>query len=111
MCLFLHAVCLSVGQQDDTCVLHIIHLFTGQQDDARVSLFLHTVCLFTGQQDDARMCLSLGLTAVRLGAVCANYTECVELLKRSDSEGKQTVCGARVRDKMTGECTEYNVLT
>ena len=51
-----------------------------------------------GQQDDARMCLAIALTAARLGATVANYTEVRKLTKTSDG----IVAGARVKDVMTG---------
>ena len=54
--------------------------------------------LITGQHDDARMCLALAVTAVKLGAAVANYTEVTELIKTSDS----IVAGAKVKDRITG---------
>ena len=54
--------------------------------------------LITGQHDDARMCLALAVTAAKLGAAVANYTEVTELIKTSDS----IVAGARVKDRITG---------
>jgi len=44
------------------------------------------------------MCLAIALTAARLGAAVANYTEVTELTKTSDG----IVAGARVKDAMTG---------
>lgn len=50
------------------------------------------------------MNLAIALTAARHGAAIANYTEVVHLLKKADPEtGKETVCGARCRDLVTGE--------
>lgn len=50
------------------------------------------------------MNLAIGLTAARYGAVVANYTEVVHLLKTRDPQtGKEKVCGARCRDVITGE--------
>jgi len=54
--------------------------------------------LITGQHDDARMCLALAVTAAKLGAAVANYTEVTELIKTSDS----IVAGAKVKDRVTG---------
>lgn len=50
------------------------------------------------------MNLAIGLTAARYGAVVANYTEVVRLLKTTDPlTGRQKVCGARCRDAISGE--------
>ena len=46
------------------------------------------------------------MTAVAHGAVVQNHTEAVFLLKQSDSMEKMRVCGALVRDNMTGEVFE-----
>ena len=46
------------------------------------------------------MCLALALTAAKLGAAVANYTEVIELTKTSDG----IVAGAKVKDGMTGKC-------
>ncbi|CAO3568070.1 unnamed protein product [Mortierella alpina] len=54
---------------------------------------------YDGQHNDSRMNVALGLTAVQYGAVIANHCEVVELLK---DENKR-LCGARVRDSMTGK--------
>ncbi|XP_067934879.1 glycerol-3-phosphate dehydrogenase, mitochondrial-like isoform X2 [Watersipora subatra] len=61
---------------------------------------------YDGQHEDARMCLSLTMTAVRLGAHALNYTEVISLLHKDDGD-KRVVCGARVRDKVSGE--EYDI--
>ncbi|KAL8565474.1 glycerol-3-phosphate dehydrogenase [Nucella lapillus] len=58
---------------------------------------------YDGQHDDARMNVALAITAVRYGASVANYTEVIEILKTQDDEGKERVCGARVRDKLSGK--------
>ena len=62
-----------------------------------------SVCFFPGQHDDARMNVALAITAIRYGASVANYTEVVRLLKETDSRGKEVVCGAHVRDRLTGK--------
>ncbi|KAG0203856.1 mitochondrial glycerol-3-phosphate dehydrogenase [Mortierella sp. GBA30] len=54
---------------------------------------------YDGQHNDSRMNVALGLTAVQYGAVIANHCEVVELIK---DENKK-LCGARVRDCMTGK--------
>jgi len=48
--------------------------------------------------DDGRLTLAFALSAIDAGADCANYVEVIELLKSGDR-----VCGARVRDNLTGE--------
>ncbi|KAL8587698.1 glycerol-3-phosphate dehydrogenase [Nucella lapillus] len=58
---------------------------------------------YDGQQDDARMNVALAVTAVRYGASVANYTEVMQLLKTTDEAGKERVCGARVRDRISGK--------
>jgi glycerol-3-phosphate dehydrogenase len=50
------------------------------------------------------MNVSLIMTAVQHGATVANYTEVTALHKKA-ANGK--LCGARVKDKFTGE--EFNV--
>lgn len=59
-------------------------------------------CVFTGQHDDARMCIAIALTAARLGSCVTNHMEVIKLLKNKDSKGKEIVCGAVVKDKLTG---------
>ncbi|XP_071101701.1 glycerol-3-phosphate dehydrogenase, mitochondrial-like isoform X2 [Haliotis cracherodii] len=58
---------------------------------------------YDGQHDDARMNISLAMTAVRMGGALTNHTEVVHLLKTMDGEGKETVCGAHVKDLITGK--------
>jgi len=58
--------------------------------------------LHVGQHDDARMCIAIALTAVRLGANVANYTEVVELNKQTSDDGKLVLSGAKVKDRLTG---------
>lgn len=66
------------------------------------------IVYYDGQHNDARMNLSIALTAARHGTVTANYTEVLQLLKNRDpNTGKQTICGARCRDVITGE--EFDV--
>jgi len=57
-----------------------------------------------GQHNDARMNLAIALTATKQGACIANHTEVIKLLKKVDEHtGKERVCGATVRDNMSGE--------
>ncbi|KAJ3508436.1 hypothetical protein NLJ89_g5753 [Agrocybe chaxingu] len=58
---------------------------------------------YDGQHNDSRMNIALIMTAVKLGAVVANYCEVTQLHK--DGQGKLN--GARVKDNLTGE--EWNV--
>lgn len=60
------------------------------------------LALCLGQHDDARMCLAIALTAARLGASIANHCEVLELIKHKEENGKTTLSGARVRDRLTG---------
>jgi glycerol-3-phosphate dehydrogenase len=48
--------------------------------------------------DDGRLTLAFALSAIDAGADCANYVEVTGLLKSGDR-----VCGARVRDVLSGE--------
>uniref|UniRef100_A0A3P8TT88 Glycerol-3-phosphate dehydrogenase, mitochondrial n=1 Tax=Amphiprion percula TaxID=161767 RepID=A0A3P8TT88_AMPPE len=66
------------------------------------------IVYYDGQHNDARMNLAIALTAARYGAVVANYTEVVHLLKTKDQQtGAEKVCGARCRDVITGQ--EFDV--
>jgi glycerol-3-phosphate dehydrogenase len=58
---------------------------------------------YDGQHNDSRMNIALIMSAVKHGAIVANYCEVTELHK--NSAGKLN--GARVKDNMTGE--EFNV--
>ena len=52
--------------------------------------------------DDARLTLAFALSAVDAGADCANYLEVTDFLRSGER-----LCGARVRDALTGE--EFDV--
>jgi glycerol-3-phosphate dehydrogenase len=80
-----------------------LELFPMLKSDRLVGALVY----YDGQHDDARMCLAIALTAARLGASIANHTEVLELTKGLDSEGKQVVTGARLRDRFT--CKEFTV--
>ena len=56
-----------------------------------------------GQHNDSRMNIALIMTAVKYGAIVANYCEVTRLHK--DANGK--IYGARVKDNLSGE--EMNV--
>ncbi|ESK86944.1 glycerol-3-phosphate dehydrogenase [Moniliophthora roreri MCA 2997] len=58
---------------------------------------------YDGQHNDSRMNIALILTAVKHGAVVANYTEVTQLHK--DKTGQLN--GARLKDNLTGE--EWNI--
>ncbi|KAI9141501.1 FAD dependent oxidoreductase-domain-containing protein [Paraphysoderma sedebokerense] len=59
---------------------------------------------YDGQHNDSRMNVALALTAISHGAAVANHVEVIKLLKK-EVEGKAVpqVCGAVVRDTLTGE--------
>ncbi|KAH8283525.1 hypothetical protein KR018_004947, partial [Drosophila ironensis] len=61
------------------------------------------IVYYDGQQDDARMCLAVALTAARYGATVCNHVEVKELLKKDDGSGKQVLCGAKVKDHISGK--------
>lgn len=61
------------------------------------------IVYYDGQQDDARMCVSVALTAARYGAAVANHVEVKELIKKPDASGKEVLCGAKVRDVLSGK--------
>ncbi|KAK0553510.1 mitochondrial glycerol-3-phosphate dehydrogenase [Tilletia horrida] len=66
------------------------------------------VVYYDGQHNDTRMNVALALTAVHHGAVVANHTEVVALHKKpSETGGPDRVCGARIRDCLTGD--EFDV--
>ncbi|KNC96376.1 glycerol-3-phosphate dehydrogenase [Spizellomyces punctatus DAOM BR117] len=65
---------------------------------------------YDGAHNDARMNVALALTAVAHGAVVANHTEVVKILKKKRTTllgkfnlGEEEICGAIVRDNLTGE--------
>ncbi|XP_022325740.2 glycerol-3-phosphate dehydrogenase, mitochondrial-like isoform X1 [Crassostrea virginica] len=62
---------------------------------------------YDGQHDDARMNIAIAISAARMGGTMTNYTEVVKLHKKKDASGKEVVCGARVKDRQTGE--EFDV--
>lgn len=64
----------------------------------------HFTSFSPGQHNDARMNVSLIMTAVQHGATVVNHTEVVGLHKKA-ANGK--LCGARVKDRFTGE--EFDV--
>ena len=45
----------------------------------------------------------LAMTAIRLGGSLTNHVEVKELLKTTNSNGKEQICGAKVCDRLTGE--------
>ncbi|KAH9810888.1 glycerol-3-phosphate dehydrogenase [Melampsora americana] len=74
------------------------------------------VVYYDGSHNDSRMNMALIMSAVHQGAVVANHMEVVELHKvpeRADVKPKGStqspgvLCGARIKDKVTGE--EFNV--
>ncbi|XP_044165114.1 glycerol-3-phosphate dehydrogenase, mitochondrial-like isoform X2 [Acropora millepora] len=66
------------------------------------------IIYYDGQHNDARMNLAIALTAVRHGASVANHVEVLSLLKKKEGDNEdEVVCGAHVRDVITGE--EFDV--
>ncbi|KAF8965939.1 FAD dependent oxidoreductase-domain-containing protein [Flammula alnicola] len=61
------------------------------------------VVYYDGQHNDARMNIALIMSAVKHGAVVANYCEVTKLLKGEDGK----LNGAKVKDNLTGQ--EFNV--
>ncbi len=49
------------------------------------------------------MNLAIALTAARQGATVCNHVEVLELLKKKDESGKDKLCGAKVKDTITGK--------
>lgn len=49
------------------------------------------------------MNMALVTTAVHSGAVAANYVEAIKIYKREDAAGEPKICGARLRDCLTGD--------
>ena len=51
------------------------------------------------------MNISLIMTAVQHGAIVANHTEVTKIYKSPDASrgGQERICGARLKDNMTGE--------
>ncbi|KAJ9584228.1 hypothetical protein L9F63_021433, partial [Diploptera punctata] len=61
------------------------------------------IVYYDGQMDDARMCLSVALTASRHGATVANHVKVTKLLKDKDASGKLVLCGASLKDEISGK--------
>ena len=55
------------------------------------------------------MCLALALTAARMGATTVNHTVVTQLIKKPDpnNAGKEVICGAKVKDRMTGRLKKW----
>ena len=74
-------------------------------------MMLKLYSYYLGQHDDARMNVALALTAAKEGAHVANHVEVMSLLKEEQTkateegktETKKVVCGARMRDTLTGK--------
>lgn len=61
------------------------------------------IVYYDGQQDDARMNLAIALTAARHGATVCNHVSVTELIKQKDATGKDVLCGAKVKDEISGK--------
>lgn len=76
-----------------------LELFPMLKSDKLVGAIVY----YDGQQDDARMNLAVALTAARQGATVVNHTEVTALLKKPNAEGKEKLCGVKVRDTITNK--------
>jgi len=63
-----------------------------------------SVVYYDGQMNDSRMNVSIALTAAAYGATVTNHIEVVNLLKNQQNK----VCGAKVKDLMTGKEWDVN---
>nr|CAD7585486.1 unnamed protein product [Timema genevievae] len=61
------------------------------------------IVYYDGQMDDARMNLAVALTATRHGATVANHVKVLALHKVKEQDGSEKLCGARVKDELTGK--------
>lgn len=61
------------------------------------------VVYYDGQHNDTRMNVALALTAVHHGAVVANHTSVTALHKKPVAGKPDQICGARLKDELTGE--------
>eukprot|EP00117_Sycon_ciliatum_P038054 scpid85060/ scgid28348/ Glycerol-3-phosphate dehydrogenase, mitochondrial len=61
------------------------------------------IVYYDGLHNDSRMCLAIALSAACEGATVSNYMEVKSLIKERDADGQETVRGANLVDKMTGE--------
>ncbi|CAG2053062.1 unnamed protein product, partial [Timema podura] len=61
------------------------------------------IVYYDGQMDDARMNLAVALTATRHGATVANHVKVLALHKAKEQDGSEKLCGARVKDELTGK--------
>ncbi|XP_064646298.1 glycerol-3-phosphate dehydrogenase, mitochondrial-like isoform X2 [Lineus longissimus] len=76
-----------------------LELFPMLKRDALVGAIVY----YDGQHNDARMNLSIAITAVKMGATICNHTQVIDLIKEKDENGKEVVCGAIVKDRITDE--------
>ncbi|KAK2708708.1 glycerol-3-phosphate dehydrogenase, mitochondrial-like [Artemia franciscana] len=61
------------------------------------------IVYYDGQHNDARMNISIAMTAARLGATVANHCRVIKLHKQPNEEGEEILCGALVRDEISGK--------
>nr|CAD7569372.1 unnamed protein product [Timema californicum] len=61
------------------------------------------IVYYDGQMDDARMNLAVAMTATRHGATVANHVKVLALHKVKEQDGSERLCGARVKDELTGK--------
>ncbi|KAJ8321071.1 hypothetical protein KUTeg_002658 [Tegillarca granosa] len=56
---------------------------------------------YDGQHDDARMNIAMAISTARMGGSIGNYLEVMRIHKSKNSEGKEVVCGATIKDRLT----------
>jgi glycerol-3-phosphate dehydrogenase len=68
------------------------------------------IVYYDGAHNDSRMNVAIALTAIQHGAAVANHVEVIELLKKPRETnkgqagfGETEICGAKVRDTLTGD--------
>ncbi|XP_077997220.1 glycerol-3-phosphate dehydrogenase, mitochondrial-like [Glandiceps talaboti] len=84
-----------------------LELFPMLKKEALVGAIVY----YDGQHNDARMNIAIALSAARMGATLCNHTEVLELIKKKTEDGREIVCGAKVRDCMTGKEFEVKAKT
>lgn len=69
-----------------------------QANDSSHSRLVGAVVYHDGQHNDSRMNTALIMSAVKHGAIVANYAEVMSFYKSGEK-----ISGARIRDELTGE--------
>ena len=58
---------------------------------------------YDGAHNDSRMNVALILTAISKGATALNHMKVISLIKKPVQDKPDVICGARVKDTLTGE--------